>query len=158
MKKLLMGIDIGTSACKVAIFTPEGYVVSSESCEYNIYYPKQYYVEQDPREWWDGVCTAIGECFKKSNITASDIAAVGIDGQSWSAIAMDKNGNVSGNTPIWMDRRAKDICDETIARVGFETIFSVSGNPFEPTYSLPKIMWYKKHRPDIYNNTKYFGE
>ena len=69
---------------------------------------------------------------------------------------MDKAGRVLHNTPIWMDTRASDICQKTVERVGFDHIFGISGNSFEPTYSTPKILWFKQHLPDIYRETYMF--
>lgn len=156
MEKLLLGIDIGTSACKVAVFNLQGKVLSQATKEYRVYYPHSGFVEQNPNEWWESVCTAIKETIASSKINSSQIAGIGIDGQSWSAIPIDKKGNVLCNTPIWMDTRADDICKETINRIGFDRIFMLSGNSFEPTYSTPKILWFKKNMPDVYNSTYKF--
>jgi xylulokinase len=41
-------------------------------------------------------------------------------------------------------------------KLGFQRIFSISGNSLEPTYSTPKILWFKENRPDIYKNTYKF--
>ena len=54
----------------------------------------------------------------------------GIDGQSWSAIAIDRNGHVLTNTPIWMDTRAQSVCDRLNEEIGAEAIFEVAGTPF----------------------------
>ena len=62
MKELLLGIDIGTSACKVALFRKSGEVVAAANGEYKVYYPKPGYAEQDPNEWWTAVCKATKEC------------------------------------------------------------------------------------------------
>ena len=62
-KNYLLGIDIGTSACKVAVFDRNG--------------------QQNPEEWWQAVCGAIKECLSKGEISPEQIAGVGIDGQSW---------------------------------------------------------------------------
>lgn len=59
----------------------------------------------------------------KAGIAPEEIAGIGIDGQSWSAIAMDKDGNVLTNTPIWMDTRAQSICDRLNKEIGAEQIF-----------------------------------
>ncbi len=156
MEKLLLGIDIGTSACKVAVFDLQGIVIAQSTKDYKVYYPAPGFVEQDPDEWWESVCAAIKECILKARINANQIAGIGIDGQSWSAIPIDKEGKVLHNTPIWMDTRAADICKETINKVGFDRIFNLSGNSFEPTYSTPKILWFKKNLPEVYNSTYKF--
>lgn len=156
MKNLFMGIDIGTSGCKIAVFDLDGKAISQSTREYKVYYPAPGSVEQDPEEWWGGVCDGINEVLHSRSIEARDIAGIGIDGQSWSAIPVDKNGNVLHNTPIWMDTRAHEICKSVIERVGFEKIFNISGNSFEPTYSTPKILWFKENMPEIYKNTYKF--
>ena len=156
MEKLLLGIDIGTSACKVAILDLQGNVISQATKEYRVYYPASGFVEQNPNEWWESVCAAIKESIMSSKIDAGQIAGIGIDGQSWSVIPINKKGDVLNNTPIWMDTRAADICKETVNRLGADRIFGLSGNSFEPTYSTPKILWFKKNMPDVYNSTYKF--
>ena len=156
MKNLLLGIDIGTSACKVALFDSSGCVLGQSTKGYKVYYPVPGSVEQNPEEWWEKVCEAIKETVIISKIDARDIAGIGIDGQSWSAIPVDRAGRVLHNTPIWMDTRASDICQKTLARVGFDRIYEISGNSFEPTYSTPKILWFRQNKPDIYRDTYMF--
>ncbi len=46
MDKILLGIDIGTSACKVVAFRPDGSVVGQTNADYPVYYPQPGYVEQ----------------------------------------------------------------------------------------------------------------
>lgn len=149
-KPYLLGIDIGTSACKVAVFDKEGKVIASASGDYPVYYPADGWVEQNPYEWWDAVCGAIKEIFADGQVKPEEIAGVGIDGQSWSAIAIDKDGNVLTNTPIWMDTRAKSICERLNKEIGEDTVFQVAGNPLQPSYTTPKIVWYKENLPEVY--------
>ena len=73
------------------------------------------------------------KCYKNAEISPDEIAGIGIDGQSWSAIAVDENGNVLTNTPIWMDTRAQDICDELNERIGKDRIFKLCGNSLQPS-------------------------
>lgn len=124
-KDYLLGIDIGTSACKVAIFNKNGKVMASANGDYPVYYPHEGWAQQKPDEWWHAVCGAICECLETGNISGEQIAGVGIDGQSWSAIAIDHEGNVLTDTPIWMDTRAQEICDRLNNEIGSENIFTV---------------------------------
>ena len=153
MKKWLLGIDVGTSACKVALFSPDGQVAAQGSGDYKVYYPEPGWAEQNPADWWQAICGAVRTMLLESQIDPSDIAGIGIDGQGWSAIAIDKKGTVLCNTPIWMDTRAHEICRELRDRIGEEKIFEVCGNPLQPAYTLPKILWYKKNRPAVYQKT-----
>lgn len=153
MKQYLMGIDIGTSACKVAVFDVDGSVIASAGGDYKVYYPKPGWAEQNPEEWWEAVCLAVPAALKKGRISGRDIAGIGIDGQSWSAIPIDREGRTLANTPIWMDTRAEDICRRVGERIGEERIFEVCGNPFKPSYTTPKILWFQKHMPEVYRDT-----
>lgn len=149
-KQYLLGIDIGTSACKVAVFGREGQVIASQSGDYPVYYPQEGWAEQNPEEWWEAVCGAIRRALEKGGIQPEEIAGVGIDGQSWSAIALDKEGNVLTNTPIWMDTRAQSICDRLNEEIGADAIFEVAGNSLQPSYTTAKILWYQENLPEIY--------
>ncbi len=153
MEQYLLGIDIGTSACKIAVFNREGEVIAAANGEYPVYYPKPGWAEQNPEEWWSAICTAIKETLSKGKIASQDIAGVGIDGQSWSAIPVDKSGNVLANTPIWMDTRAADICEELNSKIGADKIFDLSGNSLQPSYTTAKIIWYQRNLPQIYKDT-----
>lgn len=156
MRKLLLGIDIGTSACKVAVFDKSGEVLAQTNEPYQLFYPAPGYVEQDPDEWWEAICTGIKKVLAQSDISAEEIVGIGIDGQSWSAIPVDKDGNCLSRTPIWMDTRARDICEKVKEEVGFDTIFRVAGNDFLPSYSTPKMLWFKQEKPEVYENTYKF--
>lgn len=150
MEPLLLGIDIGTSACKVALFAPDGRVQAQASHEYPVHHPRPGWAQQDPIDWWNGVCAATRAMLQKSGLEATRIAGVGIDGQGWSAIPLAADGRVLHPTPIWMDTRSAGICAELAGRIGEEKIFEVCGNPLQPTYTLPKILWYKQQVPEVY--------
>lgn len=155
MEQVLLGIDIGTSACKVAVFARNGKVLAQSNQPYQVYYPHEGWAEQDPEEWWNAICDGIRDCLSQG-ISAEQIAGIGIDGQSWSCIPVDRDGNCLDRTPIWMDTRARDICDEVKAKLGFERIFSVAGNDFLPSYTTPKMLWFQKTKPEIYEKTAQF--
>ena len=156
MEALLLGIDIGTSACKVAVFSEEGRVLAQSNQPYSVYYPLPGWVEQDADEWWAAVCRGIREVLSVPGIEAGKICCIGIDGQSWSAIPVDSNGSVLARTPIWMDTRAKGICLRVKKQLGEDTVFDIAGNDFLPSYTAPKMIWFREEYPEIYNRTCHF--
>jgi xylulokinase len=156
MEKLLLGVDIGTSACKVAVFDRKGNVLAQSNQSYGLYYPNPGWVEQNPDEWWNSICAGIRDVLDKGSIEPEQIAGIGIDGQSWSAIPVDEEGNCLHNTPIWMDTRAREIAAKVTTEIGFDRIFQIAGNAFEPAYTTPKILWFKEHQPEIYEKTYKF--
>ena len=155
-KELLLGIDIGTSACKVAAFGADGKVVAQTNRPYKVYYPDAGWAEQDPGEWWDAICAGIRQILEDKDVNANDIAGIGVDGQSWSAIPVDKDGKVLDRTPIWMDTRARNICDRIKEQIGQDRIFEIAGNDFLPSYTTPKMLWFKENRPEVFAKTDKF--
>ena len=153
MAEYILGIDIGTSACKIAVFDKSGEIIATETGAYKVYYPKEGFVEQKPFEWWTVICDTVKSVITRGNINPGDIKAVGIDGQSWSAIMLDKNGEIIFDNPIWMDTRSAEICEELKRSIGEKAIFDVCGNPVAPTYTSPKLIWFKRNYPEIYNKT-----
>lgn len=151
MRDLLLGIDIGTSSCKVAVFAPDGTVATAKNAEYEVFRPHQGWAEQNPEDWVQGVYDCIRRIFAETDVKPEEIKGIGVDGQSWSAVAIDKDGKVLINTPIWMDMRAQDICDRLNKEIGEDAIFDLSGNPLKPSYTTPKIIWYKENHPEIYD-------
>lgn len=151
----LLGIDIGTSATKLVVFSADGKALTSRTVAYTTQYPQPGYVEQNPDDWWDAVCRGTREMLSEGTVSAGDIAAIGIDGQGWSAIAMDAQGNVLAPDPIWLDTRAESICEELNARIGKDAIFALSGNPLKAQYVTAKILWLERNYPQAYAKTKW---
>lgn len=150
--ELLLGIDIGTSACKVSLTARDGTVLADASEGYRLYYPAPGFVEQDAEEWWAAVCRAVRTCIEKSGQPSSAIVGIGVDGQSWSAIPVDRNGAVLARTPIWMDHRSEAECAEMNHRLG-DLPFRLSGNPLTSPYTTGKILWFRNNRPDVFAHT-----
>jgi len=151
MNKYLVGIDIGTSACKAAAFTLDGALAAEATESYETEYPAPGMAQQNPGDWWAAVTRALKSI--TAVIAPSEIAAVGVDGQSWSAVAVDRDGNALCPTPIWTDTRATRECAQMLEIKPAEKWFETAKNPVQPGYTLPKILWYKNNIPDIYEKT-----
>ncbi len=137
--KYLVGIDVGTSACKTALFDIRGNVISCASSSYTTSRPSPGEALQDPRDWYAAACETLKKCISESGIDPRDVAGVGCDGQSWSCVALDKNGGVIGPSPIWMDNGSVDVC-ESFSDDFKEELFRLSGNPLTPNYVTAKLV------------------
>ena len=156
MERQLLGIDIGTSACKVAVFTETGTVLAQSNQSYQVYYPQKGWAEQNPEEWWEAICAGIQDVLSVKEVRAELICGIGVDGQSWSAIPVNQKGEVLANSPIWMDVRSREICERVNQEIGEDRIFQVAGNSFLPSYTTPKLLWFKENRPDVFRHTYKF--
>lgn len=156
MERQLLGIDIGTSACKVAVFTETGTVLAQSNQSYQVYYPQKGWAEQNPEEWWQAICAGIRDVLSVKEVRTELICGIGVDGQSWSAIPVNQKGEVLANSPIWMDVRSREICERVNQEIGEDRIFQVAGNSFLPSYTTPKLLWFKENRPDVFRHTYKF--
>ena len=103
MEPLLLGIDIGTSACKAALFTPDGVVVAQEAAGYDVLYPHPGWAEQNPDDWWAAFGGALHDAAAAAGVQVSDIDAISVGAQCHGLVAMDGNGRVLRPVKLWND-------------------------------------------------------
>lgn len=152
-KQFLLGVDLGTSGCKLTLFDFEGQVIISTTGKYHTFYPTPGFAEQDANEWWNVICREIQILVNNSAVNPQEIAAIGLDGTSWTCLPVDKTGSPLRNAMLWLDRRSehqahwlREIFDEA-------ALISISGNPVDSAYITPKILWIKENEPEIYRQT-----
>ncbi len=145
---MYIGIDLGTTGCKIVMFDADG----SSMCEYNKEYELIFdgeFVEQDANEWWRLVLEGIRYVVSETGI--SRIAGISASTQGISFVPVDNNGNTLSNAVSWLDMRAAEQCETLKACVGEQKVYDITGIFCSPDYSLPKLMWLKEKRPEIYN-------
>jgi len=140
-EKRVLSIDVGTESCKTILFNAEGGSLARSYQKYPIVIPESSWAEQNPLLWWDAVRKGVRDVLRKSQCSAEEIACVSVTGQSPVLVAVDKQGIPLMNAIIWMDRRA---IDET------NKIKGVTGLKEDPSMMLPKIMWVKNRRPQVF--------
>lgn len=148
--KYVLGIDLGTSGTKTVLFDQEGRGVCSATVEYPMAQPQNGWAEQDPADWWHAAVSTIRTVLEKSGVDKKDVVSLGISGQMHGLVMLDKDGNVLRPSIIWCDQRTQVECDEIHEKVGKEKLISITANPALTGFTLSKIMWVRKHEPDIY--------
>lgn len=146
----LLGIDLGTSGTKTVLFDTTGKVLASHTVEYPLYQPQNGWAEQDPRDWWHAVKETVNAVLHQSGVSSDAIKGIGLSGQMHGLVMLDKGGNVLRNAIIWCDGRTGAECDEITAAVGKEKLISITANPALTGFTASKILWVRKHEPEIY--------
>ena len=144
---ILIGLDIGTSAAKCAAFDERGRVLCETSVTYPCYRPHPGWAEHDPNDWWSASCSALNALCER--LDPREIAALGVDGISWSAVPVGRDGEALSRAPIWMDTRAEEQCRMLRDAYGAENLLRLSGNPVSPGFSLPKLLWLRERYPAL---------
>lgn len=148
--KYLLGIDIGTSTTKTALFTLDGAPVASKSVGYPLYQPQNGYAEQEPLDWWNACVEGIQGVLALANATGGDIAAIGLSGQMHGLVMLDKNGCVLRKSIIWCDQRTSEQCDRLNSLIGEKRIIEITANPPMTGFTASKILWVMQNEPEIY--------
>ncbi len=148
--RYLLGVDIGTSGTKTALFDVSGKLVESCTINYPLYQERNGWAEQDPADWWEATRQTIKTVIQKSGIKASDIKGVGLSGQMHGLVMLDKAGNVLRRSIIWCDQRTGRECEEITSLVGKARLISITANPALTGFTASKILWVRNNEPDIY--------
>ncbi|MGQ9615937.1 MAG: FGGY-family carbohydrate kinase [Spirochaetota bacterium] len=144
----LIGVDLGTTLAKCAIYNNDCRVISEAQKEMEVGYPKPGWAEQDASDFYTITCELIRECVSKSGIDTKRVAALGIDSQMGGIMSIDKNFNPVTYYDTPLDSRSAGENRDMHERLG-ELILDKNGSI--STYGN-KILYWKKRREwrDIY--------
>lgn len=151
----LISYDLGTGGVKASLYDEHVNTIAKSFIEYSTFYPKSYMHEQRPEDWWQGIIESTQILLKESNVSPSEIKCLALSGHSLVTVPIGKNGDLLLDTvPIWSDTRAVDETKEFFSIIDEKDWYMTTGNGFPaPCYSIFKLMWSKKHQPEIYTNT-----
>ena len=76
-----MALDAGTTSNRCILFDKSGKIVSMAQKEFTQIFPQPGWVEHDANEIWSTQLGVAVEAMSKINVTAEDIAAIGITNQ-----------------------------------------------------------------------------
>lgn len=152
--RALLGIDLGTTGIKAALFAADdGLVLASAFVEYPLYHPQPGWAEQNPADWWQATITAIRSCLQagaERGVSPRDVRGIGLSGQMHGVVLLDKAFQVLRPCIIWADQRSDEQCKWMTERVGQARLIEYVSNPALPGFSAPKALWVRDHEPEIF--------
>jgi len=150
MKNFVLAIDAGTTSSRAIIFNNKGETVGVSQYEFTQHFPKEGWVEHDPIEIWETQLKAIREVMEKTNISASQIHAMGITNQRETTVIWDrKTGKPVYNAIVWQDRRTATICEEIEKKGKAELFYNKTGLLLDAYFSGTKIKWILDQNPEL---------
>ena len=140
MPKKIISIDQGTTSSRAVVFSDKGELVGFEQIEFKQFFPNDGWVEHDPEEIWLSVVEVLNLSIKRFNLSASDIASIGITNQRETVVIWDKKtGEPIYNAIVWQDRRTSDFCDSL--KDSQDLIQQKTGLTIDPYFSASKVNW-----------------
>ncbi len=145
--------DLGTSGNKASLFTTGGKLVRSYTAPYDVHFFHGNYAEQNPEDWWQAIITSTKKITE--GIPAENVLAMSFSAQMQCCLIVDEAGCPLRPAIIWADQRAEEEKQLLENRIGFERMYDITGHRVSASYSLAKLMWIKKHEPELYAKTRY---
>ncbi|MBO5754804.1 MAG: hypothetical protein J6R89_01970 [Clostridia bacterium] len=144
-----MGIDIGTTSVKTAVFDERLAQKISLNADYTLDAHGDI-VEFDGEAYWDIVK---GEVEKVKKTLSVD--ALAIDTQCETLILTDENGTPVRPAIVWLDNRATEEAELITAHFGHKRVYEVTGQPeITATWPACKLLWVKRNEPEVWAKVK----
>ncbi len=104
-KSCVLAIDLGTSACKVALVSTDGDVLDIASKAYPLSLLPGGGAEQDPEHWWTAIRAATSLLLARGSASPENVLGIGCTAQWSGTVAVDGRGRALRPAIIWMDAR-----------------------------------------------------
>lgn len=146
----IAGLDIGTTGCKLSVFDESGTYLDKAYQDYPVMRNSSEH-EIEAEAIMERVMIVIREMAAKY----PDIAGIGVTSFGETFVLADEKGTPLHPAMLYTDPRGKEECEELTNKMDGMTMASITGLRPHEMYSIPKIMWMKKHRPDLYRQAKH---
>ncbi|MBR9904970.1 MAG: ribulokinase [Gammaproteobacteria bacterium] len=159
----VLGIDIGTGSARAGIFTLDGVMLAEAKTPIAMHRPAEHHVEQSSTDIWRAVCSATRRAREAAGVAPDSITSMSVSA-TCSLVLLDQQGQPLELSPgdevwniiVWMDHRATAEAAECTAT--HAAPLANLGGVMSPEMQMPKLMWLKRHRPELYAQIGYAGD
>jgi xylulokinase len=146
---LFLGIDLGTSGCKVVILSSAGAVLAQADAPLTCTQPYPSWSEQDPDDWWHATEDAVSAL--PADLRAQ-VQAIGLAGQMHGATLLGADDRPLRPAILWNDGRSAAECAEIEAAEPSSR--AITGNLAMPGFTAPKLLWVRNHEPALFDQVR----
>lgn len=151
---IILAIDVGTTNLKCILFDEEGNQLLKESLPNVSRYPQPFYVEQDPEEWMKNLKKVLKKMHQACPRKLRAINTVVLTGQMHGPVLFSKKtGRAIHPCIVWSDTRAEEEVEFLKQEFSAEFFLEKMGNPLQQSFTLPKLLWLKRHQPEVFQET-----
>lgn len=147
MKRVIIGVDAGTSNIKAAAFTVNGEELASSAVENPVEHPQPGWAEQDMIANWERTAAVLQEVSETVR-TDHEVIGVGLTGQGDGCWLIDDAGDPVRPAILWSDGRAADIVDEWVEDGRADLIRELTKSDIFPGVTLAILEWLDEHEPE----------
>ncbi len=147
MTELRIGLDVGTTAIKVAAYTPQGRCVATSARINKVLRPAPGHAEQDMETIW----TLTADCLRElsERCEGASFSALGVCAQGDGLWLMDEDGTPCTNAMLWSDTRASADLETLMEKGATGAVGLGCHTDLWPGTSAMLWRWLRRDRPDI---------
>lgn len=150
----LLGIDVGTTGCKVALFSQRGEMLASAYTEYDSEARRPGWAELDAVENWEIIKQLIRKVVSGAPVDPVKALCTSSLGEAVVPVSADRQ--ILGPSILHFDLRGEEYLDSLSNILDNQHLYKINGNTLGNHYSLTKLKWIKEHRPGLYEKTHKF--
>jgi glycerol kinase len=142
----ILAMDQGTSSSRCIVYDQQTNAIAMAQQPFEQYYPYPGWVEHNAEEIWSSQLSAFQHVMQQSQLTAADIAGIGITNQRETTVVWERStGKPIYNAIVWQDRRTAETCTR-LKQAGFEAMVKAkTGLLLDAYFSATKICWILDH-------------
>jgi len=149
---MFLGIDVGTSAVKALLIDENSATIAEADIPLSVFTPYPFWSEQNPTDWWHATLAALDALQAQNPAAIAATRAIGLSGQMHGATLLGADDKPLRPAILWNDGRAMQECrelDAALPDLGIQ-----AGVATMPGMTAPKLIWLKKHEPDLFAKIK----
>jgi len=150
----LLGIDVGTTGCKSAVFSETGGLLSVAYEEYDIQRPQPGWAELDSLEVWKKVKLTIRRAAAGHH--GEPVRALAISSMGEAVVPVTRGRQILGPSILNFDVRGARYLDSLGHALSDAQLYRINGNTLGNHYSLPKLKWLRENQADLYDRADLF--
>jgi len=105
-RRLLLGIDLGSSGVKAVLLDPAAGIVASKTDGVALYSDHPGWAEAEPDDWWAAVCALVPHLTSAAGVTSDEISGVAVTGMVPAVLVLDEHGLPLRRAILQNDARA----------------------------------------------------
>lgn len=151
---IIVGLDVGTTSVKVALFSLDGSVRLAASKEYPLLNPEPGWHVQRPEDITRGVLQALRDAV--SQVDPARIMGIAVSSAMHGLMGLDQDLSPVTEIITWADSRAVDQAAQLREHSTAYRLHNTSGTPTQAMSPLVKLRWFADERPDVLRSTRYW--
>lgn len=151
--ELVVGVDLGSSAVKAVLLSPQRGVVATSSVAVALFSDHPGWAEADSNEWWAALCALVPRLLHEARATKHDVGAVAVTGMVPAVLVLDERGRPLRRAILQNDARATVEIEELRASLGGFNLLGHTGSTLSQQSVAPTAAWLARHEPDVWSAT-----